>query len=64
MNLNDQAPYAPGTPVEVRERFLGRWHDGFVVHDHSDGAVSVARLCDGTVLPAPFAPDEVRPASR
>jgi len=58
---------SPGTEVEVRTRFQGRWASGFevdAVHgdgsDHDDRYV-VRRRSDGVVLPVAFQATEVRP---
>jgi hypothetical protein len=51
----------PGTRVEVRSSFDGRWIDGFeVVDGDADEGYSVRRLFDGEVLPARFAKDSIR----
>lgn len=62
---------APGTAVEVRARFDGRWSRGFVVEVVEEvvtaGTARVAyrvrRTSDGQVLPALFLVEEVTPAS-
>lgn len=55
------AELAPGTAVEVRNRFDGRWSKGFEVASvDDDGAVWVRRVSDGQVLPVPMAADDVR----
>lgn len=50
----------PGTKVEVRSRFDGRWSRGFEVAEVLDRAYRVRRLSDGSLLPADFVEDEVR----
>ena len=58
---------SPGTEVEVRTRFQGRWASGFEVDTvHSDRAgrierYVVRRRSDGTVLPVALNAGEVRP---
>jgi hypothetical protein len=54
--------YDSGTAVQVRERFLGRWHSGFAVYAHDEDGIRIVRVTDGAVLPVLFSPDEVRPA--
>lgn len=59
---------APGTPVEVRSRFVARWARGFEVAEVLDEPVGrryrLRRSSDRTVLPALFGPPEVRPDPR
>jgi len=61
------APITPGTPVEVRSTFDRGWKRGFTVADcDRDGedrptGYVLRRLSDGSVLPATFGPDAVRP---
>jgi hypothetical protein len=50
----------PGTKVEVRSRFDGRWARGFEVAEVLAGAYRVRRLSDGSVLPSEFGLDDVR----
>lgn len=51
---------APGTKVEVRQRFDGRFTKGFeVVSADGDGYV-IRRLSDGAVLPVAFARTDIR----
>jgi len=50
----------PGTEVEVRTQFEGRWTRGFAVqHGDDDRGYVLQRLGDGTVLPARFAVHEL-----
>ena len=51
-----------GSRVEVRRRFDRSWARGFEVAEPVEGGYRIRRLSDGMVLPAEFAPDEVRPA--
>ena len=57
------AQAGPGTAVEVRSRFDGRWCRGFevaeVVVTPAGTAVRVRRCSDGTVLPTMFPAAEV-----
>jgi hypothetical protein len=55
---------AVGTPVEVRNRFVGTWSRGFEVADHEAGRYRIKRLSDGSILPDEFDPQEVRPERR
>jgi hypothetical protein len=55
-----EADLEPGTRVDVRRRFDGHWAHGFEVVSVTDGKYLVRRLSDGSVLPTPFDPEEVR----
>lgn len=50
----------PGTRVEVRDGFEGRWNRGFVVESLSDAGYLVRRSSDDTVLSRPLPPGAVR----
>ena len=50
----------PGTKVEVRNGFDGRWSKGFEVCGADDDGYRLRRLSDGEVLPRTFADDLVR----
>jgi hypothetical protein len=51
----------PGTRVDVRNRFEGRWSRGFeILEQTDDGAYLVLRLSDRSVLPEAFGRDDVR----
>lgn len=50
----------PGTRVEVRNRFDGRWARGFEVIGHGPDGYRVRRLSGGDELPTPFAEQDVR----
>jgi hypothetical protein len=57
----------PGTSIEVRARFNGRWCDGFEVADLVDADAStvryrVRRTSDGAILPVLFAADDIHSA--
>jgi hypothetical protein len=41
----------PGTRVEVRDSFEGKWHRGFVIEEADGGRYRVRRASDGSVLP-------------
>ena len=57
-------PLAPGTAVEVRNRFDGRWARGFEVVAADAVGYRVRRLSDGRELPSVFGLDDVRPRER
>lgn len=50
----------PGTKVEVRNGFDGRWSRGFEVSETDDDGYQVRRMSDGSVLPRTFPDDAVR----
>lgn len=50
----------PGTRVEVRDGFEGRWHRGFVVEAVDDDGYRVRRTSDDTLLPAALPRSAVR----
>jgi hypothetical protein len=56
----------PGTPVEVRCRFVERWARGYevagVVHPSDCPRYRIRRVSDGAELPETFGPEELRPA--
>jgi hypothetical protein len=65
---NDRAGHlSPGTEVEVRTRYQGRWVPGFEVDAvHSDprernDRYVLRRRSDGAVLPVAFNQTEIRP---
>lgn len=53
--------HAVGTPVEVRNRSLATWSEGFEVAERAGSGYRVRRRSDGYVLPTVFGPTEVRP---
>jgi hypothetical protein len=55
------AELQPGAPVEVRNRFDGRWGGGFEVTAVSDRGYRIRRTSDGQELPTEFPSDQVRP---
>ena len=55
------APLGPGTAVEVRNRFNGRWTPGFSIDQIRRGGYRLRRSHDRVILPAVFAPEIVRP---
>ncbi|MDQ1444238.1 MAG: hypothetical protein QOI20_702 [Acidimicrobiaceae bacterium] len=64
MELLVEEHLKPGTRVEVRTRFAGKWSRGFEVAEVSAGGYRVKRLSDGSVLPAEFEADDVRKERR
>lgn len=53
---------APGTHVEVRNRFNERWTGGFVIDAALDEGYRLRRAWNGAVLPVTFKEDDLRPA--
>jgi len=51
---------SPGTPVEVRTRFLRTWVQGFEAIAISEDHVRLRRRSDGAVLPVAVALADVR----
>jgi len=55
---------APGTRVDVRDRFVGAWGHGFEVAEQAAEGYRIRRLSDGSVLPDVFASVDLRPERR
>jgi hypothetical protein len=55
---------AEGTPVDVRNRFVGTWSHGFEVAERVQGGYRVRRLSDDSVLPDIFPSEDVRSERR
>jgi hypothetical protein len=51
---------APGSRVEVRNRFDGHWAGGFEVARSLRGGYRLRRRSDNSILPTTFAVDDVR----
>jgi len=49
-----------GTAVDVRNRYIGTWSNGFEVAGLVEEGYLIRRLSDGSVLPDPLSFDEVR----
>ena len=49
-------------PVEVRNRYDGRWGEGFLIVEERPTGCRLQRLSDGAVLPEDFPRDQVRVA--
>ncbi|HEY5153121.1 MAG TPA: hypothetical protein VIJ47_00195 [Acidimicrobiales bacterium] len=56
----DDLPFDPGTEVEVRNRFDGRWARGFEIIAVEAPGYRVRRLSDGRELPSTFGLHDVR----
>lgn len=55
----------PGTPVDVRNRYVGSWSHGFEVAESINGnGYRVRRMSDGSILPEPLSREELRPERR
>ncbi len=55
---------AEGTPVDVRNRFVGTWSHGFEVAERVQGGYRVRRLSDDSVLPDIFPSEDLRSERR
>jgi hypothetical protein len=53
-------PLGPGSAVDVRNRFDGRWARGFEVVARDGVGYRVRRLSDGRELPSVFEPADIR----
>jgi hypothetical protein len=60
MSADHPDPIEPGTAIEVRNRFDGRWAKGFEVSAVVDEGYRVRRLSDGGELPTVFAFEVIR----
>jgi len=57
---NARSPIAPGTKVEVRNRYQGTWVRGFEIAESGDGGYRIRRLSDGSVLGELFSREDIR----
>ena len=57
---NARSPLAPGTKVDVRNRYQGTWTRGFEVAEFIDGGYRIRRLSDGSILGELFSRGDVR----
>jgi hypothetical protein len=57
---NARSPLAPGTRVDVRNRYQGTWTRGFEVAEFTEGGYRIRRLSDGSILGELFSRDDVR----
>ncbi|HEX4434087.1 MAG TPA: hypothetical protein VH012_04605 [Acidimicrobiales bacterium] len=55
-----RTPLAPGTKVDVRNRFQGTWVRGFEIAEFTDEGYRIRRMSDGSVLGERFSRDDVR----
>jgi len=53
-----------GTAVDVRNRFVGTWSNGFEVADHVNEGYVIRRSSDGAILPDVVGRDDVQPDRR
>jgi hypothetical protein len=60
----DMPDLAEGTPVDVRNRFVGSWSHGFEVAERVQGGYRVRRLSDDSVLPDIFSTEDIRSERR
>jgi len=58
-DLRDSDTLAPGTPVDVRSRYVGEWATGFEVQFRVDEGYIIRRLSDGSLLPSVLASDDL-----
>jgi len=61
VDITSIAEYAPGTPVEVRTRYLSNWTSGFEVVSVNGNRVGLRRRSDRVILPVTIAAADVRP---
>jgi hypothetical protein len=57
---NVRTPLAPGTKVDVRNRYQGTWVRGFEVAEVTRDGYRIRRLSDGSTLGELFSRDDVR----
>jgi len=60
LDPNARSPLAPGTKVDVRNRFQGTWVRGFEVAEATEDGYRIRRLSDGSTLGELFSRDDVR----
>ena len=56
-----RTPLGVGSAVDVRNRFVGTWSDGFEVAEHVNDGYLIRRSSDGAILPDVLGQNEVRP---
>jgi hypothetical protein len=59
-DANARTPLAPGTKVDVRNRFQGTWVRGFEVAEVTGEGYRIRRMSDGSTLGDVFSRDDVR----
>jgi len=57
---NARTPLAPGTKVDVRNRYQGTWVRGFEIAEATDEGYRIRRMSDGSTLGELFSRDDVR----
>jgi hypothetical protein len=57
---NARSPLAPGTQVDVRNRYQGTWTRGFEIAEATPEGYRIRRLSDGSILGELFSRDDVR----
>jgi hypothetical protein len=57
---NARTPLAPGTKVDVRNRYQGTWVRGFEVAEVDGDGYRIRRMSDGSTLSELFSRDDVR----
>ncbi len=60
LDPNARSPLAPGTKVDVRNRFQGTWVRGFEIAEATAEGYRIRRLSDGSTLGELFSRDDVR----
>ena len=55
-----RTPLAPGTKVDVRNRFQGTWVRGFEIAEVTNEGYRIRRMSDGSVLGELFSRDDLR----
>lgn len=55
-----RSPLAPGTKVDVRNRYQGTWVRGFEIAEVLPDGFRIRRLSDGSILGDLFSRDDVR----
>jgi hypothetical protein len=57
---NVRSPLAPGTKVDVRNRYQGTWVRGFEIAEVTTGGYRIRRMSDGSTLGDLFSRNDVR----
>ncbi len=57
---NARTPLAPGTKVDVRNRYQATWVRGFEIAEVTDEGYRIRRMSDGSTLGELFSRDDVR----
>ena len=61
LELGPRLPLTPGTEVEVFTRYQHHWATGFEVVSVDNDRYHLRRRSDGSVLPAHFGANQIRP---